>query len=129
MPARARTGAAATELPTSPSSPVPDARASATARRIASGSGGPASARRSSRLSTHRGIDAAGGTAPRSPDSSRWVCALTSAGRIAACPRSATGPGPPPAAPDPVPTMRPSHTSTHPRRTGGATIGNTQSAL
>ena len=63
-------------------------------------------------------------------DSSRWVWAFVSAGRIAKAPRSngSAASTPAGAGPDPQAAMRPASTATHPSRIGGAAIGSTQSA-
>jgi hypothetical protein len=117
----------ANELVTSPTRHVPDRRAACTASTIGStGSGSPASCRRTEISdAAQAGIDADGGTWPRSHDSSRWVWALTSPGSTATLPSSST---PPPSC-GPTLTITPRSTVTTPPATGGVLMGRIQAAL
>src|SRR5688572_27326772 len=129
MPASRSSGTVTSVLLTSPNSPVPDARARAMAWRAASmmaGAVGSGWSRRSAMSAMTQSLKLVlGGTRPCRYESSRCVCALTSAGRMATLPSGATSVG----TRSPTAVIRPPSSVTKPLRIGGAEIGSTHAAV
>ena len=118
-------------LAMSPTRAVPARRSSATAAETA-GAGSAAASRACPAMTARAqsGIEAARGTAPRRPESSRCVCALTRPGSTTWDGRRTQRAPPARGADDggPTPVTMPPATSTQPSRIGGLATGRIQAA-